>query len=377
MLHPVKPVICLAEMNKLLQFQRGVLKLCIELANGASLNENTFKLVLNIAPGAWLWKTRAQNQNWRNVLEGLTNAFAADSRVQGQTLDSFDNDITFQDHLSDPAYSFQFPDLPVDLKKAIKALFELFYDYTYSTGYDKSIHGNSDFLITRKSFIQSYEDEKSNGLLYVCPVCDKEISDEDIDSKTAVCQLDHFFPKSIYPFLSMHPYNLIPVCEKCNSIKSFCDPLADGIHPTATSGTFLNTYHPHNGRSIQELGQILVKRVNNSECQSLIQDKELSFPQRADSAQRVYKLSTRWKSRLNMRPGVVARLISSIQDLAKEKRARSSYTIEEMLKDLDFVYVQHNNASPGHHVLRNAYVKFALSDAEEQKYLFQEYRNSA
>ena len=33
------------------------------------------------------------------------------------------------------------------------------------------------------------------------------------------CQLDHFYPKSEYPYLALSFYNLIPVCSVCNKIK--------------------------------------------------------------------------------------------------------------------------------------------------------------
>ncbi len=377
MLHPIKPVACLAEMNRLLGFQRGVLELGIALATGGTVDEATFKRVLNDDAGGWFWKVYQKNKSWHASLDALVTALASDLSAHRQVVLAFDNDIEFQNHLNDPLYSFQFPALPVSFRIAIKQLFELFYEYSKDTGYPEAVHGQRDFNLTRSSFIKSYEDNSANGILYVCPVCDKEISDEDTNSEIGSCELDHFFAKSTYPFLSMHPFNLIPTCHTCNStFKGAIDPLADGIHAPASSGTFLNTYHPHNGRSIQDLGQIVVNRVKDSECQSLIQEKGGSASQRVSSAQRVYKLSTRWRSRLNTRPGVVPRLISSIQDLAKEKRARNSYTIEEMLKDLNFVYMQHNSASPGHHVLRNAYVEFALSDVEEQKYLFREYIDS-
>lgn len=45
--------------------------------------------------------------------------------------------------------------------------------------------------------------------------------------------LDHFYPKSKYPYLATSLFNLIPSCEQCNSrIKLARDPLAAGlVHP--------------------------------------------------------------------------------------------------------------------------------------------------
>src|SRR5205807_9918270 len=39
---------------------------------------------------------------------------------------------------------------------------------------------------------------------------------------------DHFLPKSLYPHLACHPYNLIPICHTCNSsYKGPRDPFDD------------------------------------------------------------------------------------------------------------------------------------------------------
>ena len=37
--------------------------------------------------------------------------------------------------------------------------------------------------------------------------------------------VEHYLPKSRYPVLALHPNNLIPACDKCNSIKGEKDPL--------------------------------------------------------------------------------------------------------------------------------------------------------
>jgi hypothetical protein len=380
MLHPIKPVACLAEMNRLLGFQRGVLELGIELARGSALDDATFKRVLNDDAGGWFWDVYHRNQSWKNSFNALSGAFASDHGAQSQILPAFENDIDFQNHLNDPLYSFQFPGLPEVFRTAIKQLFELFYEYSNSTGYPQAVHGKQDFKLTRSSFIKSYEEKLANDILYVCPVCDKEISDEDIDSETGSCELDHFFAKATYPFLSMHPFNLIPTCHTCNStVKGSIDPLADGIHPTASSGTFLNTYHPHKGRSIRDLGNILIDRSEDPkiECHTVIEDVNGTSEHRIASAQRVYQLSSRWKSRLNKRPGIVPKVIHWICQDAKKRRAENVLTLAGMLEDLEAICTKHVLARDGHHVLRDAYIQFALNDVEEQKYLFREYSNSA
>lgn len=50
-----------------------------------------------------------------------------------------------------------------------------------------------------------------------CPYCNREYIDNRGEYATA--QLDHFYPKSIYPILAVCIYNLVPVGSACNHIK--------------------------------------------------------------------------------------------------------------------------------------------------------------
>jgi len=59
----------------------------------------------------------------------------------------------------------------------------------------------------------------ANDALYLCAICDATAFRTQVDSR-AYTSIEHFFPKSIYPHLAIHPYNLIPICTHCNSIKS-------------------------------------------------------------------------------------------------------------------------------------------------------------
>jgi len=57
--------------------------------------------------------------------------------------------------------------------------------------------------------------------LKVCPFCDCLYHKGTIS-------IEHYLPKSIYPFLAVHPINLIPCCEDCNGTKRDIDPLTNG-----------------------------------------------------------------------------------------------------------------------------------------------------
>ena len=75
-----------------------------------------------------------------------------------------------------------------------------------------------------KGFVdQSFAIRITNDLaIKVCPYCNIEgIKPDDYENKNGQRvyrpPLDHYFPKSIYPFLSISIYNLVPCCSKCNT----------------------------------------------------------------------------------------------------------------------------------------------------------------
>ena len=57
----------------------------------------------------------------------------------------------------------------------------------------------------------------------ICPYCNRQyvftVREETRDCVTRP-EIDHFYPKSIYPFLSLNIYNFIPSCHICNNIKN-------------------------------------------------------------------------------------------------------------------------------------------------------------
>lgn len=76
----------------------------------------------------------------------------------------------------------------------------------------------------KKPFFSLFED------LNVCPYCNRNFinpiykeNSVGRDNKNQSPDIEHFFPKSIYPFLSLSISNLLPSCAFCNKIKSDVD----------------------------------------------------------------------------------------------------------------------------------------------------------
>ncbi|WP_316795447.1 hypothetical protein [Pedobacter agri] len=87
-----------------------------------------------------------------------------------------------------------------------------------------------------------------------CPYCNRNYIYYLSKSKEIKPQIDHFFPKSKYPFLAMSFYNLIPSCQTCNGFgaKEEKDPLKEGlINPyLLKSSDFIFTYKPVSSKII-------------------------------------------------------------------------------------------------------------------------------
>lgn len=62
----------------------------------------------------------------------------------------------------------------------------------------------------------------------VCPYCNR-LYITVLKRKKVRPQLDHFFPKSRYPYLALCLYNLIPSCSVCNQAKSDLDSLYEPL----------------------------------------------------------------------------------------------------------------------------------------------------
>lgn len=66
--------------------------------------------------------------------------------------------------------------------------------------------------------------------LTVCPYCgrSKVVIGEEVGERVSKPPLDHFLPKTKYPFLAVNYYNLIPCCTTCNQMdnKGDYDPLS-------------------------------------------------------------------------------------------------------------------------------------------------------
>lgn len=145
--------------------------------------------------------------------------------------DNFDNLIVINsvEDFKIEASSFrkEFKDEILKYKKANKddkkntsfGLFKEKMQYFYKSFFDDNYSGNE----------KEFSNYSNGGWLtkkldiITCPYCNKQYTFtiyKGLNKLKTRPQLDHFFPKSKYPFFALSFYNLIPSCPTCNHIKS-------------------------------------------------------------------------------------------------------------------------------------------------------------
>lgn len=92
----------------------------------------------------------------------------------------------------------------------------------------RKTHGFFDFYTTFSDTDEAYEILKILGVK-VCPYCNRQYTftvrrkDKNYIYKSRP-QFDHFFPKYLYPYLSISIFNLVPSCSLCNQGKTNTSP---------------------------------------------------------------------------------------------------------------------------------------------------------
>ena len=136
-------------------------------------------------------------------------------------------------------FDVNYPCLTIDYKKEDKPpLYTIVYNIFVSNGY--SNYFSEVYNKTRKNKIEYLIEKKYHAYKFIeelnirtCPYCNRNyissVSKDKKDDKKTRPEIDHFYPKAIYPFLACSFYNLIPSCKTCNHMKSDNDSFRNGL----------------------------------------------------------------------------------------------------------------------------------------------------
>lgn len=162
-------------------------------------------------------------------------------------------------------------------------IYKIVYNIFVENGYDDYL---SKVEIEKQKNSQKFKIEKEyhayklveNLGIKTCPYCNRSYisfvnekkSNEDKDEKSnkkTRPQLDHFYPKAIYPFLACSFYNLIPSCSACNHMKSDDDSYVDEkdgnlVHPYNVKNSDFTFSYTLNDLKITEIFDTNKKDIN-------------------------------------------------------------------------------------------------------------------
>jgi 5-methylcytosine-specific restriction endonuclease McrA len=372
--HKIKFPSCVNQLERIVLFQRKLLNFACNSSTSLPITENQLKAEFGDEIGEWLWdKFWTKRKSGKKVqsklhkaLEKLIKYIERHSTMSAKIMDAFDHDIQFHQHLNDPNFKFKYRgELSLTVQKVVKGLLTAFYTDLLSSGFPSFIHGQTQ-KFDRDKFISSFW--LANSKLAVCPACDGRRSPK-IENKV-YSDADHFFPKSTYPFLSVHYANLVPLCLDCNrSIKGDRDPIDD-----LNQEPLVNTFHPYANPAISQV-DVIVSRNQFGKRQVKIEDKAGMPSRRVASLNRVFKLEKQWLDHLDY---VVNSIVEAVrEDRRKLTRRGLTLTLEDLKYDLEDK-LKENIAKLGekhYYVMQCSYLRYTLTNNQELTELLAESTN--
>lgn len=295
MLHPVSLPDCFDHLWLIVSLQEALLELsCSEDATDAVVLNQHF----DTATVGWLRKHK------QKLLDPLTEFANHPNQVEKQAIvDAFRHDITYHKHLEDPSFTFHLQpeqQMPSFLAVSVGKWLENFYDKVMQ-GVPAAI---VDYAQGISSQVVYREFAEINTETNVCPACDGTWMEPT--STGILGSLDHFLPRSKYPALSVHPFNLILICETCNEdIKENKDPLSDN-QPRALADAFAYCPHCHPSRPGRDTLMIQVG-ANTSHPWQLLCSR--ATPVQLSLFPDIYDLPGRWQVRQDEIDRIVRRRI--------------------------------------------------------------------
>ena len=242
--------------------------------------------------GRWfysrIWQKQKQTSFGKNVVNllVLTQSDPAQAAIAAGYLL---NDIRFYKNWDKPGYGLKYPLLSNEWKIAIHDVCIPFYENWFSgDAFKKAVFSVKADVMNRTRLMQAF---RSNSV-GVCGYCDGELG--NVGSSKEANDCEHFFPKSEFPHLCIHPRNLYVSCKGCNETWKL------NIAPMGSADTdgLKNTYHPEY-RPGAECIKVFVQEKNDRSYDLRLKDEEM--PKRVETLEASLDLSARWSNDVNER----------------------------------------------------------------------------
>lgn len=257
-----------------------------------ALDDNTLLLQQFGQPlGEWFWAgiRRPETRTAFGVaVVALANTAVATPAKAALVADAIAHDAQFHNKWSVPGYELQFPRLYPDWLEAIKNVAVPFYDWLAGTGFESLPFALRLDNLHRSTLMKAFRPQS----LCVCGYCDGPLGELGGTSEANDC--DHFFPKSQWPHLAIHPANLFSACQGCNSRWK----LAKAPMGNADVSGLIETYHPmlRPGASAIVVSAV-VSAATSRQMELSITDPHV--PRRAETLVETLDLEQRWTNSVN------------------------------------------------------------------------------
>ncbi|EFH84773.1 hypothetical protein [Ktedonobacter racemifer] len=343
MLHKIKPPPEDYALHECLEFQQHLLEFACCPAQSYPLKEkqaNISKFFPDYQAD-WLREKLYQDKgSLARSIEGLACYVNNHPEEAEKILAAFETDVEFlKQIINDQVFHFAYLSLDKEARDVIKPLMEYCYQLLcigipLQSSSRKKAGPNEKF--TRQQLVDHFW-ERNHRILRVCPACDGQ--SPFYDRAKADAHADHFFPKARYPFLSIHPYNLVPICTDCNTFRKgttnplitirqvsvsagkeeeYVDPIED-----ESSESLLDTFHPY-GRPAREYIEIEVVRINRGANEVRIipssQRRQIST-KRIKNLDRVFRLTRMWGG--NYMDYIVEHMVDQVRDYKQFSKDRT------------------------------------------------------
>lgn len=257
-----------------------------------ALNDNSLLVQQFGQPlGKWLWR-RIRRPETRTAFGAAVMMLATKARATPDeaklVADAIAHDAQFHSQWGVPGNELRFPRLYPAWLEPVRDVAEPFYDWFAGTGFESAPFALTVGKVDRSLVMTGFRDR----FPAVCGYCDGPLG--DIGTKSEANDCDHFFPKSKWPHLAIHPANLFSACKGCNETWKL-DKTPMGI---GDAYGLQNTYHPMLRPGVSGIEvDALVSAVNVRQVEIKITDPDV--PRRAETLVATLDLEKRWTESVN------------------------------------------------------------------------------
>lgn len=298
MLHPLNPPVCGRELGFPIGFQRKTL----EFSCAYSIyNDADYAIFVGGDLVAWLNSRKNtgsdQDKSVRKFFQDMPGLLRCNPAHKKQALSDFLHDQSFYRFLTDPTFRFSFTPTKTPAHGEAAKILIYFFDFLGFAGYPANVMshilgGSKHFC--KNDIVEGFE-VTNPGIQYICPCCDNAFTDSG-NGNAEGYTLEHYFPKSLYPSICLHPYNLIPMCSKCNKVKADNDPLAPKDHANVVHPvSFAEVFHPIQ-RPVRVNAQLEFCDTGDGETMNFVSmDASRPLISSITAYELLYEIPSRWK----------------------------------------------------------------------------------